>query len=76
VNRVKVFVRVTGAILLILGAICMPIGFGVNPKRDQSIFNNLADMGVFVRWGAILAGCGLILVVAASLLPASPDNVS
>jgi hypothetical protein len=50
-------VRFVGIILLILGVMCMPIGYGVSPKRDQSVFHNLADMNAFVVWGAALLRC-------------------
>jgi hypothetical protein len=54
-------VRFVGIILLILGVMCMPIGYGVSPKRDQSVFHNLADMnrslcGV-LRWVGAVSVC-------------------
>jgi hypothetical protein len=73
VKRLKVFAGVTGMVLLILGVICMPIGYGVSPKRDQSAFYNLADMSAFLLWGSVLAGFGLILLVVAFTLPARFD---
>jgi hypothetical protein len=67
-------VRVSGMILLILGVMCMPVGFGVSPKRDQSVFHNLGDMRAFLLWGAVLAGSGVILLVVAAILPARFDD--
>jgi hypothetical protein len=69
-------VRFVGIILLILGVMCMPIGYGVSPKRDQSVFHNLADMNAFVVWGAALGGCGVCLLAAAFILSVGRDNDS
>ena len=74
VNRLKLFVRFTGMALLILGVICMPVGFGVNPKRDQSAFHNLADIRAFLLWGFLLAGSGVILLIVAAILPARAED--
>jgi hypothetical protein len=55
---------------------CMPVGYGVSPKRDQSVFHNLADMNAFVVWGAALGGCGVCLLAAAFILSVGRDNDS
>jgi heme/copper-type cytochrome/quinol oxidase subunit 1 len=60
-------VRFVGIVLFLLGVMCMPVGYGVNPRRDQSVFHNLADMNAFVVWGAALGACGLVLLVVASI---------
>jgi hypothetical protein len=73
-SKVRVFVRVSGMALLILGILCMPVGFGVSPKRDQSAFNNLADMRAFLLWGAVLGGSGVILLIVGAILPSRPDD--
>ena len=60
-------------LILVLGVMCVPVGWGVNPKRDQSAFLNLADMGAFLRYAAIGIASGLILLAASALLPRGRD---
>jgi hypothetical protein len=66
-------VRVAGAVLLAIGVMCLPLGYSVNPKRDQSVFHNLADMGGFVRVGVIVGLVGLSLLVAGSVMRRHED---
>jgi hypothetical protein len=56
-------------LVLLLGGMFIPIGHGVSPKRDLSVFNNLADMGAFLTWAVALIGIGIVLIVVAVLLP-------
>jgi hypothetical protein len=49
--------------------VCLPVGLGVSPKRDLSLFNNLADMGAFIKAALILIPVGLIVAVLSYLLP-------
>lgn len=65
--------RVAGAILLAIGVLCLPIGYSVNPKRDQSVFHNLADMGGFARAGVILGLVGLGLLIAGTTIRRGDD---
>jgi len=67
--RLREFLRGAGWIALLLGIMCVPVGWGVNPKRDQSAFHNLADMYAFVKYGAVGIVSGLILLVGSALLP-------
>ena len=46
------WLRGIGAALIGVGIICFPVGLGVSPKRDLSRFDNLADLGLFVKAGA------------------------
>ena len=45
----KLWFKVVGLLLLVIGLMFLPAGFGVTPKRDLSVFFNLADLGVFLR---------------------------
>jgi hypothetical protein len=70
----KTVVRIIGITLLFIGAGSLPIGFRVSPKRDLSAFNNAADLGAFVKLGAVLMGAGLVAVILSWFLPGSRDN--
>jgi hypothetical protein len=48
--------------------LCFPVGDGVNPKRDLSVFNNLAGMGMFITMGLILLTIGAVLLTASWFL--------
>jgi hypothetical protein len=74
VGRFKDFVRLGGFLFVILGVMCLPLGYGVSPKRDLSVFFNLADMGAFLRWAVGLIGFGGILLLVAFLLPGRFDE--
>ena len=47
-GRAKLILRIAGVASIAGGALCFPVGYGVNPKRDLSVFSNLADMGLFI----------------------------
>ncbi len=68
----KVIFRVGGAMVAILGGMCVPIGIGVNPKRDQSAFLNLAAMGAFIWSAVVLISIGLIAMVISRWVPGDP----
>ena len=67
--RAKLLLRTLGVAIPATGLVCLPVGYGINPKRDLSVFNNLADMGIFVTMGLILVAVGAILFVASWVLP-------
>lgn len=69
VERLKTRIRLVGFGLLLLGGMFMPIGYGVSPKRDLSAFSNLADMGAFLKSGVVLMCAGVVVILAAVLLP-------
>jgi hypothetical protein len=45
-------------VLAATGVLCLPVGFGVSPKR--TFFNNLSDRGAFVSTALALIAVGLI----------------
>ncbi|MDB5439003.1 MAG: hypothetical protein JWM33_1430 [Caulobacteraceae bacterium] len=49
---------------------CFPIGYGSNPKRDASLFNNFADAGSFIHTGAVLFGAGVLVITVTLLIHA------
>ena len=40
------FLRIAGAATAAAGLLCLPVGYGIDPKRDLSAFSNLADIGI------------------------------
>jgi hypothetical protein len=52
------------------------VGYGINPKRDLSVFNNLVDMGIFVTLGLIPMAAGAAMLAASWFLPGEePENL-
>jgi hypothetical protein len=76
-GRAKLVLRIAGVATTAAGVTCFPVGYGINPKRDLSVFNNLADTGMFVTLGLILLAIGAVLLAASSLLRGAepPDHV-
>lgn len=68
-SRVRVILRVGGTLAAAIGVLCLPIGYGVSPKRDLSMFNNLADVGAFVTVAVILILLGVIALLVSRFLP-------
>src|SRR5205807_1019744 len=58
-GQIKLVVRIAGVVSIAGGALCLPVGYGINPKRDLSVFSNLADMGIFVTVGLVLLAVGI-----------------
>jgi hypothetical protein len=52
--------------------LCVPIGIGVNPKRDQSAFFNLADMGAFIWTAVVFISFGVLAMLISRWLPGDP----
>jgi hypothetical protein len=69
VEQAKLVLRIAGVISLAVGALCLPVGYGINPARDLSVFSNLADIGVFVTIGLIMLVLGALLLLSSCLLP-------
>ena len=65
----KNWVLIVGILLCCLGIKCLPVGFGANPKRNLSLFNNFADLRVFAHTGAILICAGPLVIVLTLLAP-------
>lgn len=74
VGRIKRIMRIGGVCCVVVGFWCLPLGYGINPERDQSVFNNLADMQAFVRVGLILMVAGAIALAGSRLLPSEIDE--
>ncbi len=76
-EQAKLLLRIGGAASLAAGVLCLPVGYGVNPKRDLSAFSNLADMGIFVTSGLIMVAIGAVLLLGSWLLPGKePEDVA
>jgi hypothetical protein len=58
----KSWFLIIGVVLCCLGFMCLPAGYGANPKRDLSLFSNFADLGAFLQAGIVLLGAGLIVI--------------
>ena len=69
VNRLKTVLRTGGTVVVAMGIVCLPVGFGISPKRDLSLFNNLADLGAFVQMGLILIAVGLLALGLSFMVP-------
>jgi hypothetical protein len=68
-GRAKLLLRILGVAPAVLGLTCLPVAYGINPKRDLSVFSNLADTGMFVTAGFVLIAIGATLVLASWMLP-------
>ena len=66
---VRDWIRGIGAVLFSLGLMCLPMGFGANPKRDTSAFLRTADTGPWLQLGLILTVVGIVVFVFAWLFP-------
>jgi len=69
VLRLKLALLAGGVVIAAIGLSCLPVGFGVCPKRDLSLFNNLPDLSVFIKAALALIPLGLIAVVLSYFLP-------
>ena len=65
----KLRLRILGVAIAAVGLMCLPVGYGINPKRDLSAFNNLSDTGIFVTGGFVFIAIGAVLFVASWILP-------
>jgi multisubunit Na+/H+ antiporter MnhB subunit len=69
IHRIKIGVQIAGMAIAAVGVLCLPVGFGVNPKRDLSAFFNLADMGLFIKAALVLIPIGVIVLLVGYMLP-------
>jgi len=67
----KEWVRAVGIVLFALGVMCFPIGFGVSPKRDLSLFFNFADVGAFWKAGVVLVAIGVLVLIVSAIIPSN-----
>jgi hypothetical protein len=63
------WIRGLGGVLLGLGFMCLPVGFGANPKRDTSAFFRTADTGIWLKLGFILILSGIVVFLLAWIFP-------
>jgi len=68
-DRIKMGLQIAGVAIAAVGALCLPVGFSVNPKRDLSAFFNLADMGIFLKVALVLIPFGSIVFAVGYMLP-------
>jgi len=70
-GRAKLLLRIAGVASAATGLACFPVGYryGINPVRDLSVFEHLADTGMFVTLGLTLMGVGAIMLAVSWLLP-------
>jgi hypothetical protein len=64
---VRDIVRGIGGILLAVGLMCLPLGFGANPKRDASAFFRAADTGIWLKLGVTLVLSGVVILLLSAL---------
>ena len=54
----------SGIVVVAVGMSCLPLGFGLSPKRDTSIFNNISDTGAFINPITVaLLAVGILLII-------------
>jgi hypothetical protein len=72
-GKLKIILRLGGLVCFAGGTMCLPKGYGVNPKRDLSVFFNLADMNAFIKIGLLLMAVGAVSFVASLVLPGEAE---
>jgi hypothetical protein len=72
-SDVTPWIRTAGIVIFAVGVLCLPLGgVGTSPKRDLSVFNNLADAGLFIKVGLVISAVGIVLFFLSFLLPEEP----
>jgi hypothetical protein len=56
-------------VIALVGLGALPVGVGVSPERDTNLFNNLADTGMFIKYGLLLMLIGIIILVGSVFIP-------
>ena len=72
-GRLKLILRVGGVLCFAAGAMFIPLGYGVSPKRDLSTFANIVDTGAFFGIGLLLVVVGAAVSLASLLLPGKAE---
>jgi hypothetical protein len=68
--------RIFGVASAVSGLACFPVGYGMNPVRDVSVFENLADTGMLISLGLALMAVGAIMLALSWLLPGeAPEDL-
>ncbi len=71
--NIREYIKTAAIVLLAIGILCLPIGFGANPKRDTSAFYNFADLGIFLKIGLTLLAIGLFILLVIAFIPSRND---
>ena len=62
------WIKTTGIVLIALGILSFPVGFGASPKRNTSAFSTFADLGLFWKVGLILIASGLLALIVSAII--------
>jgi hypothetical protein len=68
-RTLKNWVQVVGIVIALIGLGALPLGIGVSPKRDTNFFNNLADTGMFIKYGFLLILIGIVVLIVSAFIP-------
>jgi hypothetical protein len=71
----KEWVRIIGVLVTAAGLLCLPVGIGVSPKRDLSLFHNFADIDYFLKSGVLLVIVGVLFLIAALFLSSGEEDL-
>ena len=61
-RTLRSWIRGIGIVIALVGLGALPAGVGVSPKRDTDFFNNLADTGMFIKYGLLLILIGIVIL--------------
>lgn len=77
-RTLKSWVRGVGIVIALLGAMALPLGMGMGvfPKRDTNFFNNLADTGMFIKYGFVMISVGIVVLIASVFIPPHDEDDS
>lgn len=70
-RTLKSWVQGVGIVIALLGVTALPLGMGVFPKRDTNFFNNLADTGMFIKYGFVMIFIGIVVLIASVFISSS-----
>jgi hypothetical protein len=73
-RTLRSWVRGIGLAIALLGLGALPLGVGVSPMRDTNLFNNLADTGMFIKYGLLLILLGIVILVGSVFIPPYDDD--
>jgi hypothetical protein len=73
-RTLKSWIRRTGVVMALVGLGALPVGMGVSPKRDTNFFNNLADTGMFIKYGLLLILIGIVILIGSIFLCPYDDD--
>jgi hypothetical protein len=73
-QTLKTWVQGIAIVTLLVGGLALPVAIGINPIRDISFFHNLADFGLFIKYGFLLIIVGVVLLLASMLIPRRDED--